>query len=260
MNFPILETIGSIVSIGLALITIYNSLKYKSRLKKITTEVATFEFEAIEEEKLQKYKSDTLKNIKLKLDELTLAGINEDELRSFKTGILTKIEKELGQDEFKTVEKAEIEKMKSDAYLYVDNIKSNIRYIFLGLFFLWLLSVCASPFYAKFFCSQLIADNSYNLYIQVLKKSGGQNLPISNAVIEINGNSDFPPTDLEGKSVVMFHQHYSKFPGCECPDKNLLQLSIIEENGKITKRDENLTTEWFLKQKSNPSTLIIFVD
>jgi len=173
-------------------------------------------------------------------------------------GKVKKIETAFGTVEFENVEEEKLTQFKSNVAADVSSMKSNVKFLYIGLLFLWLFSVAASPFYSKFLCSHFTSDNVYNLHVFVFRNVNGQKIPVPNAVIELNNNADNPPTSIEGKSVVMFRQIFSKFPGCECPDENLLKFAIIEEgSGKVSRHEESLSTQWFEQQKNNPSLLEI---
>ena len=175
-------------------------------------------------------------------------------------GRVKKLETLWGTVEFENVEEHKLSAFKSNVADDFNNMKSNVKFLYIGLLFSLLLSVAASPFYSKFLCSHFISDNVYNLHVFICKSVNGQKIPISNAVIELNNNADNPPTNTEGNSVVMFRQTFSNFPGCECTDENLLKFAIIENvTGNVTRHEENLSTQWFQQQKTNPSTIEILL-
>lgn len=172
---------------------------------------------------------------------------------------ISRIETKIGTIQFESPDENSPE-IKADVETEVQKVKSDVYILYLLMFLLCLVSILASPFYSKNLCTTLLTNNVYTLNMRLLKVVNGQKLALPNMIIEINGNADNPRTDMNGNSMVNYHQYYSRFPGCDCSVENTIDLILIDSSGHKYRHSQVLSTDWLLKHKTNPSILEIVVN
>ena len=123
---------------------------------------------------------------------------------------------------------------------------------FAGVLLTLLSAVLLAPYFSNFFCKYFESTKQYDLDVVVYKiGESSEKLPVTDAIIEVNGNSSHPKTNSLGESNLKLESLCSKFPGCHCSDVLSVEFSVIYNGsgGKklVSKHVDEFRKAWLNK-------------